>query len=119
MSICTDAHLTPKIGKEIDIQLYPEFYDRLLAIESWIDPPIEIIPNIYGDLLTPNAQIAICPIVAAPFGVIDRTEPPNNWVIGEIGIMATGNLQRESFQSQAIVQIFSHAIQLFRKTHPQ
>jgi PAS domain S-box-containing protein len=110
---------TSKIGKEIDIQLYPEFYDRLLAIKSWIDPPREVIPNIYGDLLTPNAQIAVCPIVAAPFGATDQTEPLDNRVIGEIGIMATGNLQEESFQSQAIIQIFSHAIQLFRKTHPQ
>ena len=119
--INTERQLYPtsKIGKEIEIRLYPEFYDRLLAIESWIEPPIEIIPSVYGDLLTPTAEMAICPIVAAPFGATSQAENNNNWLVGEIGIVNTDNLDRASFQSQAIVQIFSHAIQLFRKTHPQ
>lgn len=110
---------TSKIGKEIEIRLYPEFYDRLLAIESWIEPPIEIIPRVYGNLLTPTSEMAICPIVAVPFGATGRSENNNNWLVGEIGIVNTDNRDRASFQSQAIVQIFSHAIQLFRQSrHP-
>jgi PAS domain S-box-containing protein len=119
--IDTEHHVYPasKIAKEIDIQLYPQFYDRLLEIESWIDPPIEIIPTVYRDLLSPTSRLAICPIIVDPSRAIDRASYQKNWIVGEIGIVTTSHLDWESFQSQAIVQIFSHAIQLFRKTHPQ
>jgi PAS domain S-box-containing protein len=110
---------TPKIGRSIDTQLYPEFYDRLLAIESWIDPPAEIVPSVYRDLLTPNSQMVICPLVVAADGSDDRSKCPQDWLVGEIGIVITGHLNWESWQSPVIVQIFSHAIQLFRNTHPQ
>jgi PAS domain S-box-containing protein len=119
--IDTERHIYPtsKVGKKIDIQLYQQFYDRLLEIESWIDPPSEIIPTVYRDLLTPTSQLAIWPIIIGLLGPVDRAKHQNNWIVGEIGIVMTGNLKWESFQSQAIIQTFNHAIQLFRKTYPQ
>jgi hypothetical protein len=110
---------TSKIGKEIDLQLYPRFYDRLSEIESWVDPQLEIIPKAYRDLLTPNAKMTICPIVVASQGLAARSARQNDWLIGEIGIVTTSHPDWAVFQSQAIVQTFSHAIQLFRKIHPQ
>jgi PAS domain S-box-containing protein len=110
---------TSKIGREIDLQLYPQFYDRLSEIESWIAPPVEIIPTVYRDLLTPSSQLTICPIIVVPQGSADQTTRHNDWIVGEIGIVTTGNPDWSFFQSPAIVQTFSHAVQLFRKTHPQ
>ena len=119
--IDTDRQIYPtsKIGREINIQLYPQFYARLSESESWIDPPVEIIPTVYQDLLSPTSQLAICPIILDPQGSADRAGHQNNGIVGEIGILTTGELDWESCQSQAIVQTFSHAIQLFRKAHPQ
>jgi PAS domain S-box-containing protein len=110
---------TSKIGREIDLLLYPQFYNRLLEIESWIEPPVEIIPKVYQDLLTIASQLIVCPMIVDPQGAAAGSTRQHNWMIGEIGIISTGSLTWASCQSQAIVQIFSHAIQLFRKTHPQ
>jgi PAS domain S-box-containing protein len=111
---------TSKIGKEINLRLYPHFYNRLSEIESWIDPPVEIIPNVYRDLLTPDAMMTICPIFFNRRGSADLSSPQINWLVGEIGIVTTAHQTLASLQSQSmIVQTFSHAIQLFRKIHPQ
>ncbi len=113
-------YLTSKIGREIYIQLYPQFYSRLLLeLESWIDPPVEITPIVYRDLLTPTSQLTICPLIVDLPESADQSARHNDWTIGEIGIVTANNLDWGYFQSQAIVQTFSHAIQLFRKTHPQ
>jgi PAS domain S-box-containing protein len=111
---------TSKIGKEIDLLRYPQFYDRLSEIESWIDPAVEIIPEAYRDLLTPNARMTICPIFFNRRGSADLSSPQINWLVGEIGIVTAGHPALTSLQSQSmIVQTFSHALQLFRKIHPQ
>ncbi len=109
---------TSKIGKEIDLLLYHQFYDRLSDLESWVDPPVEIIPKVYRDLLTPNVKMTIYPIVVEVSGSADRSEHQLDWTFGEIGIIATTNLAWAPSQSQTILQIFSHAIQLFRRIHP-
>jgi PAS domain S-box-containing protein len=110
---------TSKIGKEIDLLLYPRFYNRLSEIESWVDPSVEIIPKVYRDLLTHNAKMTICPIVIDSSGAADLSAYQHDWMVGEIGIVTTGHPAWAAFQAQAIVQTFSHAIQLFRKIHPQ
>ena len=111
---------TSKIDREIDVLRYPQFYDRLLEIESWIDPPVEIIPTAYRNLLMPTAKLLICPItVIDPWATIARSGEPTDWLVGEIGIVMAGNSAQASFPPQAIVQTFSHAIQLFRSIHPQ
>jgi PAS domain S-box-containing protein len=109
---------TSKIGRKIDLLRYPQFYNPLADFESWVDPPGEIIPEAYRDLLTPKARMTICPLFFNPRGSAALASPQINWLVGEIGIVTTNHLALASFQSQAmIVQIFSHGIQLFRKIH--
>lgn len=108
---------TSKIGKEIDIQLYPEFYNHLFDRQSWIDPPLEIIPKPYLNLLPLAAQTIVCPIIADFPDAADRSDRIDNRTIGEVGILTLGKRQWKSFQAHLFTQILRHAIKLFRQTH--
>jgi PAS domain S-box-containing protein len=111
---------TSKIGKEIDVLLYQEFYNHLFESESWIDPPSEIMPNIYLDLLPLADQMVICPIMTdLPQTAADRSAQRTDWAIGEVGILTTGKRQWKSFQAYLFTQILSHTVRLFRQTHRQ
>jgi signal transduction histidine kinase len=102
---------TSKIGNQIDISLYPEFYNHLFDNESWIDPPEAIIPKPYLNLLTPTAQLLICPIMVDP---LDR-----DWVSGEVGILTTGKSPWTASQALLITQTLNYAVKIFRQTHRQ
>jgi PAS domain S-box-containing protein len=105
-----------RIGHQIDALLYPRFYNHLFERESWIDPPGEITPKLYLDLLTPAAQMLICPLIADPPGIEDLSEQIEDWAIGEVGIITTGK-PWTACQARLIGQILSSAIKLFRQTH--
>jgi signal transduction histidine kinase/CheY-like chemotaxis protein len=110
---------TSKIGKEIDVLLYPRFYNHLFERESWIDPPLEIIPKPYLDLVTPAAQLLICPInvdLGAEYRSFGASSQGKDGTIGEIGILTTGKPPWTIFHAQPIANIFSCAVKLFRQT---
>lgn len=99
------------VGKQIDLQLYPQFYRHLCQHQSWIDPPREILPSLYLDLLIPASRLLVCPIVgAAANGDRDR-----EWTMGEVGIVITGKPTWLPAQAELITQVFSYAIKLFRQ----
>jgi PAS domain S-box-containing protein len=101
---------TSNIGTEIDVPLYPEFYNQLFDRESWIDPHLEILPDPYLDLLMPAAQMVVCPIG------VDLPAAADLWTIGEVGIITTGKPSWTILQTDSISNIFSCAIELFRQT---
>lgn len=107
---------TSKIGSEIDVRLYPEFYNHLCENQSWIDPHLEIIPSLYLKLLTPAAQILICPITVDLQAAKYRSEQHSDWTIGEVGILTTGKPPWTTFHASPIAQILSYAVKLFRQT---
>jgi PAS domain S-box-containing protein len=119
--INTERQLYPtsKIGKEIDLLLYPEFYNHLLEIGDWIDPPLDIIPKPYLDLLTLTSQMLIAPIILDSHTIRSPSEAQNHRMIGEFGIITTGKAHWTSFQLHLITQTISYTIQLFRQTHNQ
>jgi PAS domain S-box-containing protein len=102
---------TSKIGTEIDMLLYPEFYHQLFDRESSIDPHPEIVPKLYLNLLIPAAQMVVCPMT------IDLPAAADNWTMGEVGIVTTGKPLWTTLQTDSISNIFSCAIELFRQTH--
>ena len=108
-----------KVGEEIDVLLYPQFYNHLFESKSWIDPPGEIIPKQYLDLLVPAAQLLICPIIADPPGVEHLAERIDDWTIGEVGIVSTGKPPWTSCQARLIGQVLSYAIKFFRQPHQE
>jgi CheY-like chemotaxis protein/signal transduction histidine kinase len=110
---------TSKIGSEIDVRLYPEFYSHLFENESWIDPHREIIPSLYLNLLTPAAQILICPITADLQAARYRWSQHSDWTIGEVGILTTGKPSWTTFHASPIAQILSYAVNLFRQTRTE
>jgi PAS domain S-box-containing protein len=57
---------TSKVGEKIDLLRHPKFYDQLAEIESWVNPPVEIIPTAYRNLLIPTAKMTICPLFFNP-----------------------------------------------------
>jgi PAS domain S-box-containing protein len=107
---------TSKIGKEIDILLYPEFYNHLFESESWIDPPLEILPQPYLDLVTATTQSLICPLTIDLQGLEYRSTQGSKWTIGEVGILTTANPQWTTLQTNPIAQVLSCAVKLFRQT---
>lgn len=113
------THPASSIGQEIDLVLYPDFYNHLFDRESWIDPPPEIVPKPYLDLLTPAAGLLICPIIAAHWGAADRAEQIEDWTIGEIGIVTTGKPPWTTCQARSLGELFSYAANLFQQAHPQ
>jgi PAS domain S-box-containing protein len=108
---------TSKIGKEIDLLLYPQFYNHLFEIGSWIDPPLHILPKPYLDLLTLAAQMLIAPMIVDSQTVSSKSEPQHNRTIGEVGIITTGRSHWTSFQLQLINKTLSYAVKLFRQKH--
>lgn len=131
---------TSKIGKEIDVLRYPHFYNHLFENEIWIDPPMEIIPQLYQDLAISTTQLLICPIIVADSSADDRgarreatfspeTAPPKtqlvnplakgkyHQMIGELGIITTGKTAWTTSQASAFADILNFAIKLFRQTH--
>ncbi|PSB54633.1 response regulator [Chamaesiphon polymorphus] len=111
------SYPTSNVGQKIDLLLYPQFYDRLFDRKSWIDPPVEIVPKPYLDLLDPIAQTIVCPMLAAPPRSAIRRDRIDDWAIGEVGIVITGKPLWTSYQARLISKIFSYAIQFFRQTH--
>ncbi len=107
---------TSKIDQEIDILLYPQFYNHLDQLGCWIDPPLELIPNRYLNLLPLAAKMLICPIIADRPATELLTEQFNDQAIGEVGIITTGKPVWTPFQAHLITQILSYAVKLFRQT---
>jgi PAS domain S-box-containing protein len=111
-AIAGRLNLVSAINQQIDLQLYPQFYQQLCQPASWIDPPAAIVPSGYLNLLTPGAKLLICPLVIpAEHNAQDR-----EWTIGEIGIVSTGKPAWTPAQATLIQQIFRSAIELFRQT---
>jgi PAS domain S-box-containing protein len=116
---------TSKLGKQIDLQLYPRFYHHLLAGENWTVPPAAFTPKPYLDLLTPSAQVAIFPLARNYTALEDlaaqQSDAPEARldldVIGEVGIVTTGKHPWTLGQTSPIAQILSGAIKLFRQQH--
>jgi PAS domain S-box-containing protein len=108
---------TSKIGKEINLLLHPQFYNHLLEIGDWIDPPLEIIPKPYLDLLTLTSQMLISPISLDSHTPKSPAEAQNHRMIGEFGIITTGKSDWTSCQLHLITQTISYTIELFRQTH--
>jgi CheY-like chemotaxis protein len=108
---------TSKIGKEIDLLLYPQFYNHLLEIGNWIDPPLDILPKPYLDLLTIAAQMLIAPMIVDLQSAEYPSASQNERTIGEVGIITTGKADWTSLQSDLITQILSYIIKLFHQTH--
>jgi PAS domain S-box-containing protein len=117
---------TSKIGKEIDVLRYPQFYSHLFENEIWIDPPLEILPQLYRDLAISNTQVLICPIIIVDPSVEDRaTQLVNPLVtrtyhqmIGEVGVITTGKEPWTTSQASAFANILNFAVKLFRHIHP-
>jgi PAS domain S-box-containing protein len=104
---------TSKIGQEIELRRYPLFYNRLFESESWIDPPSEIVPTVYLNLLTFADQILICPIARELPTVADRSRHQHPETLGEIGIISIGSPPWTVERARTIAQIFRYAIYLF------
>lgn len=113
---------TSKLGKQIDIQLYPEFYHHLFTGKSWVDLPAEITPPAYLNLLTPSALVSIFPLgsdlpndrdLAAQSNV--TSQQPNLPIIGEVGIITTGRQPWTLEQTSPTAQVLGGAIKLFRQ----
>jgi PAS domain S-box-containing protein len=125
---------TSKIGKEINVLRYPQFYNHLFENEIWIDPPLEIIPQLYQDLEIFGAQLLICPIVVMTAAAVDRfargdasptAQLANPLVdrqyyqtIGEVGVITTGKSPWTTAQANAFANIFNFAVKLFRQANP-
>jgi PAS domain S-box-containing protein len=107
---------TSKIGKQIDTRLYPQYYQHLDERETWIDPPLEMIPHQYLDLLTPTTQLLIYPMLSDPPGAEHRSAQLNERTIGEIGIAIAGKPLWTACPTPLIAQILSFTIKLFRQT---
>ncbi len=105
------APVASAIGKQIDLQLYPQFYRHLCQSASWIEPPRSIVPDVYLDLLLPGSQLLVCPLAVTD----DRHPGTRLWVMGEIGAITTGSPQWLSAQAQLIARAFSYALDLFRQ----
>jgi PAS domain S-box-containing protein len=106
---------TSKIGKEIDVLLYLEFYNQLFESKSWIDPSPKISPKPYLDLFPLAAQTIVCPIISdLPSTKLNQR---NNGTIGEVGILTTPKRQWKSAQAYLFTQILHCTIQLFRHIH--
>ncbi len=108
---------TSKISKEIDLELYPQFYHHLFEIGSWIDPPLDILPKPYLDLLTPTAQMLIAPMTVDSHTAASTSKPQHHRIIGEVGIITTGESNWTSFQLHLIAQTLSYTVKLFHQTH--
>ncbi len=106
-------HPASKIDKEIDMLRSPQFYERLFAGNSWVAPSVEILPQLYLDLLTPTTQIAIFPIAIDDSA--DRRFPQLNSIAGEVGILTTGKPLWTTAKTSPISQLLSFAIKLFRQ----
>jgi PAS domain S-box-containing protein len=115
---------TSKIDREIDIQLYPRFYQHLFTGASWtILPPIA--PKVYLDLLMPSTQVSIFPISIDHSDPADRAaqqlDAPEDRlyleIVGEVGISSTGKPPWTIDQASPIAQILGSAIKLFRHKH--
>lgn len=102
-----------KIGQEIDLRHYPLFYNRLFESESWIAPPLEILPPFYLDLLNFTDQILICPMMRQLPTVADRSRHQHPKTIGEIGIVTMGHPPWTAERAHTIAQIFRYAVHLF------
>ncbi len=115
---------TSKIGREIDLQLYPQFYRHLYTGASWtILPPIA--PKSYLDLLMPSVQVSVFPIS------IDHSDPADRAaqqlyapedrlhleIVGELGIGTKGKPPLTIDEASPIAQILGSAIKLFRHKH--
>jgi PAS domain S-box-containing protein len=116
---------TSQVGQQIDVRLYPRFYNQLFEGESWIDPPREIMPKPYLALWDAAAQMLICPTISDPPGAADLTDRIENWAIpgsgfaiGEVGILTTGKPPWTDCQARLLSQILSYAVKL-RHRHPE
>ena len=108
------SHWPPDVslsGTEIDMKLYPNFYRTLLAQESWISPPSEILPSCYSDLGTVLSQRLITPVLLAQ----PTSSTSTARVIGEVGLITTEKQEWHPDQVQMISNVVSYALALFRQ----
>ena len=99
------------LGTNVDLQLYPDFYRHLFKKESWINPAVVIVPQPYQFPRNSAQQLLICPIVAYP----RNSYLGEARIIGEMGIITTGNPAWDLSQVMLISRIVSYGIQLFRQ----
>jgi PAS domain S-box-containing protein len=114
---------TSKLGKQIDLHFYDQFYNHLVTGKSWIDPPPEITPLTYLDLSTPPDLVSIFPLASDFTSYEDLAEQQSDApqqqsdldIIGEVGIITTGRQPWTLGQTSPIAQILGGAIKLFRQ----
>jgi PAS domain S-box-containing protein len=114
---------TSKLGNQIDLHFYHQFYNHLVTGKSWIDPPPEITPLTYLDLSTPSDLVSIFPLASDFTSYEDLAVQPSNApqpqsnldIIGEVGIITTGRQPWMLGQTSPIAQILGGAIKLFRQ----
>ncbi|AFY94532.1 response regulator [Chamaesiphon minutus] len=113
--INTDRQIYPisKIGQQIDLFQYPQFYNYLFESENWIDPPLEILPTVYLDLFNFTDRILICPIARELPKVADRFGHQHPETLGEVGIVGKGSPDWTVESARTIAQIFRYAVYLF------
>jgi PAS domain S-box-containing protein len=118
-------HPISKIGKKIEIQLYPQFYSHLLAGQSWTSLPPEITPQPYLDLLVPLAQLSSFPISIDYSDPADPTRRQLNapadgiypQIVGELVIVTKSEPPWTIDGSSPIAQMLGSAVKLFRHKH--
>jgi CheY-like chemotaxis protein len=117
---------TSKLGNQIDLNLYNQFYNHLVTGKSWIDPPPEITPLTYLDLTAPPDLVSIFPLASDFTSYEDLAAqqsyappPPQSYldIIGEVGIITTGRQAWILGQTSPIAQMLGGAVKLFRHRH--
>ena len=114
---------TSKLGNQIDLQLYPQFYRHLLTGKSWIAPPAGITPQAYLDLLIRSTRVSIFPLASDFTDYEDLaasdapSQQPDLDIVGEVGIITTGKQPWTLGQTSPIAQMLGGAIKLFRHYH--
>jgi PAS domain S-box-containing protein len=91
------------LGRQINMQDFPNFYRPLLRKTCWLSPPPELLPESYQLSLTPQSQILICPLVE------------EQQVIGEVGILRSDKSSWSQLQAELISQVISQCAVILRQ----
>lgn len=100
------------MNREIEMQLYPEFYDHLEYLGHWQCPPNNNIPRPYQTHLNNRKnQLLIFPIASSQ-NLFKKQRG-----IGEVGILTAGTPPMKQPVIKMITEIASYAVELYRQTH--
>lgn len=91
------------LGRQINMQDFPDFYRPLLKKTCWLSPSLELLPPPYQLSLIPQSQMLICPLVE------------EQKVIGEVGILGSDTLSWSQLQAELISQVISQCAVILRQ----